>query len=68
MQIDLGDWIKRRLKRGIKEQGSAAQDALDRCEVPIEELQSEWSKQRQSQLSIRARMFYTDLIDITIAQ
>ncbi|KAG1779248.1 hypothetical protein EV702DRAFT_1214244 [Suillus placidus] len=54
MRIDLGDWIKRRLKRGIKEQGSAAQDALDRCEVPIEELQSEWSKQRQSQLSIRA--------------
>ncbi|KAG2751616.1 hypothetical protein P692DRAFT_20774814 [Suillus brevipes Sb2] len=54
MRIDLGDWIKRCLKRGIKEQGSAAQDALDRCEVPIEELQSEWSKQRQSQLSIRA--------------
>ncbi|KAG2739561.1 hypothetical protein P692DRAFT_20881619 [Suillus brevipes Sb2] len=50
MRIDLGDWIK----RGIKEQGSAAQDALDRCEVPIEELQSEWSKQRQSQLSIHA--------------
>ncbi|KAG1777166.1 hypothetical protein EV702DRAFT_1103447 [Suillus placidus] len=54
MRIDLGDWIKRHLKQGIKEQGSAAQDALDQCEVPIEELQSEWSKQRQSQLSIHA--------------
>ncbi|KAG2104753.1 uncharacterized protein F5147DRAFT_775574 [Suillus discolor] len=54
MRIDLGDWIKRRLRRGIKEQGSAAQDALDRCGVPIEELQSEWLQQRHSQLSIRA--------------
>ncbi|KAG1776048.1 hypothetical protein EV702DRAFT_1230853 [Suillus placidus] len=42
------------VERTSSEQGSAAQDALDQCEVPIEELQSEWSKQRQSQLSIRA--------------
>jgi hypothetical protein len=62
MRIDLGDWIKRRLRRGIKEQGSAAQDALDRCGVPIEELQSEWLQQRHSQLSIRARRFYTFLM------
>ncbi|KAG1839146.1 hypothetical protein DFJ58DRAFT_718617 [Suillus subalutaceus] len=54
MRTDLGDWIKRRLRRGIKGQGSAAQDALDQCEVSIEELQAEWSQQRQSQLSIRA--------------
>ncbi|KAG2113956.1 uncharacterized protein F5147DRAFT_770605 [Suillus discolor] len=40
--------------RGIKEQGSAAQDVLDRCGVPIEELQSEWLQQRHSQLSIHA--------------
>ncbi|KAG1784984.1 uncharacterized protein HD556DRAFT_1250578 [Suillus plorans] len=62
MRIDLGDWIKRRLRRGIKEQGSAAQDALDRCGVPIEELQSEWLQQRHSQLSIRAHRFYTILM------
>ncbi|KAG1859382.1 hypothetical protein DFJ58DRAFT_840241 [Suillus subalutaceus] len=55
MRTDLGDWIKRRLRRGIKGQGSAAQDALDQCEVSIEELQAEWSQQRQSQLSIRAQ-------------
>lgn len=55
MQTDLGDWIKRRLRRGIKEQGSAAQAMLERCGIPIAELKSEWSHQRQSQLSIRAR-------------
>lgn len=54
MRADLGDWIKRRLRRGIKEQGSAAQDVLDRCEIPIDELRSQWSHQRHSQLSIRA--------------
>lgn len=68
MRTDLGDWIKRRLRRGIKGQGSAAQDALDQCEVSIEELQAEWSQQRQSQLSIRARKFYTFLNDVAIAQ
>jgi hypothetical protein len=55
MRADLGDWIKRRLKRGIKDQGSAAQDVLDQCEMPVDELRSQWSHQQQSQLSIRAR-------------
>jgi hypothetical protein len=54
MCADLGDWIKRRLKRGIKDQGSAAQDVLDQCEMPVDELRSQWSHQQQSQLSIRA--------------
>jgi hypothetical protein len=55
MRTDLGDWIKHRLKRGIKDQGSAAQDVLDQCEMPVDELRSQWSHQQQSQLSIHAR-------------
>lgn len=55
MKADLGDWIKRRLKRGIKDQGSAALDTITRCETSVEELQAQWADQRQSQLSIRAR-------------
>ncbi|KAG0695531.1 hypothetical protein DFH29DRAFT_879985 [Suillus ampliporus] len=51
---DLGDWIKRCLKRGVNDQGSTAQDILDRCEIPIEELKSQWLHQWESQLSIRA--------------
>ncbi|KAG1748024.1 hypothetical protein EDD22DRAFT_981887 [Suillus occidentalis] len=54
--------------QGIKGQGSAAQDALDQCEVSIEELQAKWSQQRQSQLSIHAHKFYTFLNDVAIAQ
>ncbi|KAG2115497.1 hypothetical protein DEU56DRAFT_919407 [Suillus clintonianus] len=54
MQSDLGDWIRRRLKRGIHDQGTAAQDVLDRCELSVEDLESEWSQQRSSQLSVRA--------------
>ncbi|KAG2744422.1 hypothetical protein P692DRAFT_201808444 [Suillus brevipes Sb2] len=54
MRADLGDWIKRRLKRGVGEQGTAAQSVLEECGVPIEDLRNEWASQRQSQLSIRA--------------
>lgn len=54
MQSDLGDWIRRRLKRGIHDQGTAAQEVLDRCELSVEDLESEWSQQRSSQLSVRA--------------
>ncbi|KAG2092828.1 uncharacterized protein F5147DRAFT_821605 [Suillus discolor] len=54
MRTDLGDWIKRRLKRGVGEQGTAAQSMLEECGVPINELCNEWASQRQSQLSIRA--------------
>ncbi|KAG0705805.1 hypothetical protein DFH29DRAFT_980739 [Suillus ampliporus] len=36
MRADLGDWIKHRLRRGIKEQGSAAQDMLDHCKIPTD--------------------------------
>jgi hypothetical protein len=57
MRADLGDWIKRRLKRGVGEQGTAAQSVLEECGVPIEDLRNEWASQRQSQLSIRARMY-----------
>jgi hypothetical protein len=58
MRADLGDWIRRRLKRGVKDQGTAAQDVLDRCELPADDLQREWSQQRISQLSLRARKFF----------
>ncbi|KAG1851783.1 hypothetical protein C8R48DRAFT_810421 [Suillus tomentosus] len=54
MQSDLGDWIRRRLKRGINDQGTAAQEVLDQCELSIKDLESEWSQQRSSQLSVRA--------------
>lgn len=54
MVNDLGDWLRRRLKRGIQEQGSAAQEVLDHCEHDVPELWKQWSDQRAAQLSIRA--------------
>ncbi|EGN93353.1 hypothetical protein SERLA73DRAFT_163496 [Serpula lacrymans var. lacrymans S7.3] len=43
MQSELGDWIKRHLKQGIAEQGSAAQAILDECGIPVSELRAQWS-------------------------
>ena len=57
---ELGDWLRRRLKKGVGEQGSAAQEVLSHCGVTVVELQEQWTNQRETQLSIRARP-YTSL-------
>ncbi|KAG1722047.1 uncharacterized protein EDB91DRAFT_1274740, partial [Suillus paluster] len=54
MKDDLGDWIKRRLKRGIKDQGSVALDAINRCETSVEDLQAQWADHDNHNSSIRA--------------
>ncbi|KAI5981055.1 hypothetical protein EDC04DRAFT_2916960 [Pisolithus marmoratus] len=54
LRTDLGDWARRRLKKGVCEQGSAAQEVLDNGGVSIMELQEQWANQRAAQLSIRA--------------
>ncbi|KIK23750.1 hypothetical protein PISMIDRAFT_100023, partial [Pisolithus microcarpus 441] len=56
MWTELGDWIRCRLKKGVCEQGSATQEALDNCGVSITELQEQWANQRVAQLSIRAHV------------
>ncbi|KIK11422.1 hypothetical protein PISMIDRAFT_19535, partial [Pisolithus microcarpus 441] len=43
MRTELGDWIRRRLKKGVCEQGSAAQEVLDNCGVSITELRKQWA-------------------------
>jgi len=55
MHTDLGDWIKRRLRRGVQEQGKLAQDQIEECGIEVEELESQWASQKKSQLSIRSR-------------
>jgi hypothetical protein len=56
MRADLGDWIRRRLRRGVEDQGTAARKLLEECEVAVSDLRKEWAMQKESQLSIRARM------------
>ena len=57
MWRELGDWIRRRLHRGVGEQGSAAREVLDNCGVSITELREQWANQRVTQLSIQARKY-----------
>ncbi|KAG1859743.1 hypothetical protein F4604DRAFT_1930462 [Suillus subluteus] len=45
MKADLGDWIKRRHKQGVKDQGSMALDVINRCETSVEDLQAQWADQ-----------------------
>ncbi|KAI6025272.1 hypothetical protein BKA83DRAFT_4492027 [Pisolithus microcarpus] len=54
MRQDLGVWLKRRMRKGIEEQGSAAEEVLAGCDVPVTELQGQWTQQREAQLSIWA--------------
>lgn len=55
LRDDLGDWIRRRLTKGVEGQGLQAKKILDACGVSSEELRSQWDLQRASQLSLRAR-------------
>ena len=55
MLHDLGAWQKCRLKKGIHEQGNAAQKVIDTCVVLVSDLRSQWAEQRTTQLSVRAR-------------
>lgn len=55
MLRDLGDWLRRCLKKGVLEQGTTAQSVLDAIEDNVLDLRDLWADQRQVQLSIRAR-------------
>ncbi|KAI6016738.1 hypothetical protein EDC04DRAFT_2870269 [Pisolithus marmoratus] len=54
---ELGAWLKCQMKKGIAEQGGAAKAVLASCNVPVTELQSQWAKQREAQLSIWAHKY-----------
>ncbi|RDB30958.1 hypothetical protein Hypma_000078 [Hypsizygus marmoreus] len=54
LRDDLGDWIRRRLIKGVQGQGAAAKSILDDCGVLVEELRQQWEMQRAAQLSVRA--------------
>ena len=55
MRMDLGDWIKWRLRRGVQEQGKFAQDQIEEIGIEVKELERQWASQKESQLSIRSR-------------
>ncbi|KII90983.1 hypothetical protein PLICRDRAFT_67778, partial [Plicaturopsis crispa FD-325 SS-3] len=54
LRDDLGDWILRRLGRGINVQGAKAQKTIDACGVSLPDLREQWALQKASQLSLRA--------------
>jgi len=55
MRMDLGDWIKRRLRCGVQEQGKFTQDQIEEIGIEVKELERQWASQKESQLSIRSR-------------
>jgi hypothetical protein len=52
----LGDWITRRLRKGVEQYNRRAIDILRDCDTPIKELREEWAAQKEAQLSVRERM------------
>jgi len=57
MRHDLGDWLRRRLKKGVGEQGAVVQEVLNNCGVSVPELQEQWADQQVTQLSLRAHKY-----------
>jgi hypothetical protein len=58
MRDGLGAWIKRRLRKGVEQQGKNAAAELVACGVPEVELRKQWKIQQEAQLSLRARKLY----------
>ncbi|KIJ58586.1 hypothetical protein HYDPIDRAFT_34030 [Hydnomerulius pinastri MD-312] len=54
MHKDLGSWLKRQMKKGVGEQGDAAQKVLESCGDSVTELRDQWTRQCAAQLSVRA--------------
>lgn len=55
LRDDLGNWLRRRLSRGVEGQGKKAQFTLTNSGVPVAELREQWNLQCVAQLSLRAR-------------
>ena len=51
----LGDWITRRLQKGVDRHVQQTSIDLKQCSVTTQELREQWDEQRKSQLSSRAR-------------
>lgn len=56
MRDELGDWINRRLRRNLRDHEETARKQIEESGYSPQELEKQWSDQKQAQLSIRSRM------------
>lgn len=54
LRDDLGNWIRRRMKKGVSGQGKEAERVLVDCGISLDELREQWTLQKTAQLSLRA--------------
>jgi len=66
LRDDLGDWIRRRMKRGVEEQGQKAKQILKMIAASGAELRRQWDLQKAAQMSVRSRMSHLVLISAII--
>jgi len=64
MREGLGDWIRRRSRKGVEKQGKKAEAELAECSVPEAELRMQWKLQQEAQLSLRARKSLANLTSV----
>ena len=55
MRDDLGDWINRRLRRNLQGHEDTACTQIEESRYSLQELEKQWSDQKQAQLSVRSR-------------
>lgn len=58
---DLGDWIKRRMQKGVKEKEAHARNLLNQCGRSMAELDQQWSRQKTAQQSVSSCKFACQL-------
>lgn len=64
LRDDLGDWIRRRLTKGVEKQGQEAGAVVRECGHSLDFLRHQWELQQASQLSIRARKLFFSFMGV----
>ncbi|PPR02784.1 hypothetical protein CVT26_009395 [Gymnopilus dilepis] len=54
LRVDLADWIKRRRRKGVQDQGAKAKAVIAKCGMTQSDLHIQWDLQKSAQMSVRA--------------
>lgn len=57
LRDDLGDWLVRKMRKGVEAQGAEAKKQLSQCGIDGAILRQQWALQKSSQLSVRSRAY-----------
>jgi hypothetical protein len=63
-RFELGAWMKSKLHNHVEVKEAEAEKVLTKVRIPLEELREYWKQQKEAQMSVRSRMFFSLFLSI----